>query len=155
MTYKKVYLQSFSNNFYIRTNVLATNKVEVMKLTEVKINGNVLKDGNVNVTDISNINLRYGYSVEMTFNFIDGMIKFGIQYAETNLMLEDNTRIHHTWDMFDYIMHKKRRAFVKYLDEPKEEKAEKPVKKATAKKASAKLFWDKSVHEDRFIHYRP
>lgn len=73
---KKVYLQSFSNDFYIRTNVLTTNKVEVMKLAEVKINGNILKDGNVNVTDISNMNLRYGYSVEMTFNFVDGMIKF-------------------------------------------------------------------------------
>jgi len=71
---------------------------------------------------------------------IDGMINFGIEYAETNLMLEDNTRIHHTWDMFDYIMHKKRRAFVKYLDEPKKEesKQKKTTNKASTKKTTTK-----------------
>ena len=77
-----------------------------------------------------------GLNAVVLNHLIDGMIKFGIQYAETNLMLEDNTRIHHTWDMFDYILHKKRRAFVKYLDEPKQE--EKPSQKKAVKKTSAK-----------------
>ena len=81
-----------------------------------------------------------GLNAVVLNHLIDGMVDFGIQYAETNLMLEDNTRIHHTWDMFDYIMHKKRRAFVKYLDEPKKEesKQKKTTNKASTKKTTTK-----------------
>lgn len=56
---------------------------------------------------------------------VSGMKKFGIEYAETNLMLETNTKIQHQWEGFDFIMHKKRRAFVKNLDTGKKEPVEK------------------------------
>lgn len=46
---------------------------------------------------------------------IKGMIEKGIEYAETNLMLEDNTRIQSQWDIFDYIQHKRRRSYIKEI----------------------------------------
>ena len=48
--------------------------------------------------------------------FINGMIRKKIEYAETNLMLEDNTRIQHQWEVFDFIQHKKRRSYIKKID---------------------------------------
>jgi len=47
---------------------------------------------------------------------IRGMIEKNIEYAETNLMLEDNNRIQSQWDIFDYIQHKRRRSYVKTID---------------------------------------
>ena len=46
---------------------------------------------------------------------IKGMIEKKIEYAETNLMLEHNTRIQSQWEIFDYIQHKKRRSYVKEI----------------------------------------
>ena len=46
---------------------------------------------------------------------IKGMIEKGIEYAETNLMLEDNNRIQSQWDVFDYIQHKRRRSYIKAI----------------------------------------
>ena len=46
---------------------------------------------------------------------IKGMIEKNIEYAETNLMLEHNTRIQSQWEIFDYIQHKKRRSYVKEI----------------------------------------
>lgn len=46
---------------------------------------------------------------------IKGMIEKKIEYAETNLMLEHNTRIQSQWDIFDYIQHKRRRSYVKEI----------------------------------------
>ena len=46
---------------------------------------------------------------------IENMIKLGIEAAETNLMLEDNTKIQQQWKDFEYIQHKKRRAYYKIL----------------------------------------
>lgn len=46
---------------------------------------------------------------------IRGMIEKKIEYAETNLMLEDNNRIQSQWNMFDYIQHKRRRSYVKKI----------------------------------------
>lgn len=88
---------------------------------------------------------------------ITNMIKNGVEAAETNLMLEDNSRIQNQWDAFDHIQHKRRRAYVKNLvEEPKPEKktaakkytkttkckteksAPKVVKKTTTKKATTK-----------------
>ena len=48
--------------------------------------------------------------------FINGMIRKKIEYAETNLMLEDNTRIQHQWEVFDFIQHKKRRSYIKRIN---------------------------------------
>lgn len=44
-----------------------------------------------------------------------GMIERGLEYAETNLMLEDNGRIQKQWEVFDYIQHKKRRSYIKTI----------------------------------------
>lgn len=40
-----------------------------------------------------------------------------IEYAETNLNLEDNFSIHNQWKVFDNVIHKRRRAFVKQITE--------------------------------------
>lgn len=48
--------------------------------------------------------------------FMDEMIKKNYEYAETNLMLEDNTRIQNQWEIFNYRQHKRRRSFVKKID---------------------------------------
>ena len=85
-----------------------------------------------------------GINAVILSQLIDGMVDYGIEYAETNLMLEDNTRIQHQWKSFEYIMHKKRRAFVKYLNgKPKDKKAKKEEtatqpKKQTKTKKTAK-----------------
>ncbi len=46
---------------------------------------------------------------------IQTMIDMGISAAETNLMLEDNQKIQQQWKFFDYIQHKRRRAYYKLL----------------------------------------
>ena len=40
----------------------------------------------------------------------------GVEYAETNLNLEDNKSIINMWKRFHAVQHKKRRSFVKKLD---------------------------------------
>lgn len=45
----------------------------------------------------------------------------GIEYAETNLNLEDNYAIRNTWKRFDEVSHKKRRSYIKKLCEVKNE----------------------------------
>jgi GNAT superfamily N-acetyltransferase len=50
----------------------------------------------------------------------DGLMKMlretGIEYAETNLNLEDNYAIQNQWKRFKAVRHKRRRAYVKKLD---------------------------------------
>ncbi len=46
---------------------------------------------------------------------INGMIEKNIEYAETNLMLEYNSKVQTQWDLFEYIQHKKRRCYVKNI----------------------------------------
>ena len=41
----------------------------------------------------------------------------GIEYAETNLNLEENYAIRNMWKRFDEVNHKKRRSYVKKLGE--------------------------------------
>ena len=80
-----------------------------------------------------------GINAVILHQLIDGMVEYGIQYAETNLMLEDNTRIQHQWESFKYVMHKKRRAFVKYLNKkPETKKTEKKTEKVTKAKKTTK-----------------
>lgn len=43
------------------------------------------------------------------------MLQNGISYAETNLNLEDNVNIQNQWKVFDNVIHKRRRAFVKKI----------------------------------------
>lgn len=46
---------------------------------------------------------------------IEGMIKYNIEYAETNLMLEYNNKIQSQWEVFDHIQHKRRRSYYKNI----------------------------------------
>ncbi len=46
---------------------------------------------------------------------MEGMQRLGVEAAETNLMLEDNSKIQQTWSAFEHIQHKRRRAYVKQL----------------------------------------
>ncbi|MBE5742686.1 MAG: GNAT family N-acetyltransferase [Clostridiales bacterium] len=49
-------------------------------------------------------------------NEIHNMLKKdGVEYAETNLNLEDNLNIQNQWKVFDSVQHKRRRSFVKKL----------------------------------------
>ena len=43
----------------------------------------------------------------------------GVEYAETNLNLEDNYAIQNQWKRFVAVPHKRRRAFVKQLEDDK------------------------------------
>lgn len=47
---------------------------------------------------------------------IDVMKKYNIEYAETNLNLEDNLKIQQTWKNFEHHQHKRRRCFIKHLN---------------------------------------
>ena len=47
---------------------------------------------------------------------MDNMAKFGVQYCETNLCLEENIKIAQTWDYFKHDQHRRRRAWVKKID---------------------------------------
>jgi GNAT superfamily N-acetyltransferase len=54
-----------------------------------------------------------GVNAMVLSHLIHGMMRKGIQYAETNLMLEDNTRIQGQWSVFDFVQHKRRRSYCK------------------------------------------
>lgn len=47
--------------------------------------------------------------------FCERMIKYNIEYAETNLMLENNCPIQNLWKRFDTVQHKRRRCFIKTI----------------------------------------
>ena len=47
----------------------------------------------------------------------------GIEYAETNLNLETNQSVQNLWKNFESIQHKRRRSFVRSLQEPAKEEA--------------------------------
>lgn len=43
--------------------------------------------------------------------------EFGVEYCETNLNLEYNIPIQNQWKNFDHVQHKRRRCYIKYLNE--------------------------------------
>lgn len=47
---------------------------------------------------------------------INLMVDYNIEYAETNLNLEDNTKVQSQWKFFEHIQHKRRRSFIKKLN---------------------------------------
>lgn len=52
----------------------------------------------------------------MVFNdLIPYFNKFGYRWAETNVEIESNARVQQQWAYFDYVQHKRRRAFTKAL----------------------------------------
>jgi ribosomal protein S18 acetylase RimI-like enzyme len=42
-------------------------------------------------------------------------LKSGVEYAETNLNLENNLAIQNTWNRFESVIHKRRRSYLKQL----------------------------------------
>lgn len=56
-----------------------------------------------------------GIPIMMIAGMTRMLIKTGVEYAETNLNLEDNYAIRNMWHRFDQKEHKKRRSFVKKL----------------------------------------
>ena len=57
-----------------------------------------------------------GLTAVIMKHIIDVMTKYKIEYAETNLNLEDNIKIQQTWKNFEHDQHKRRRCFIKHLD---------------------------------------
>ena len=57
-----------------------------------------------------------GLTAVIMKHIVDIMTKYKIEYAETNLNLEDNIKIQQTWKNFDHQQHKRRRCFIKHLD---------------------------------------
>lgn len=58
-----------------------------------------------------------GIALALVSVFTERMIKFGVEYAETNLMLEYNSPIQNLWKHFDATLHKRRRCFIKKINE--------------------------------------
>lgn len=58
-----------------------------------------------------------GIALALVSVFTERMIKYGVEYAETNLMLEHNSPIQNLWKHFDTTLHKRRRCFIKRLND--------------------------------------
>ena len=56
-----------------------------------------------------------GIATALVSEFSNRMTKYGIDYAETNLMLEHNSPIQNLWKHFDTTQHKRRRCFIKKI----------------------------------------
>lgn len=57
-----------------------------------------------------------GVSSAITAHVMRLLSKDKVEYAETNLNLEDNYNIQNQWKRFDTVLHKRRRAFVKKIN---------------------------------------
>jgi hypothetical protein len=56
-----------------------------------------------------------GVSSAFMAGLMDMLTKNDVEYAETNLNLEDNSSVQNQWKQFDSVLHKRRRSFVKNL----------------------------------------
>lgn len=61
--------------------------------------------------------LNCGVNAIMTAELMRMLRSDGIEYAETNLCLEDNYAIQNMWKRFRCVQHKRRRAYIKHLEE--------------------------------------
>ncbi|MDO4565178.1 MAG: hypothetical protein Q4C04_06150 [Clostridia bacterium] len=57
-----------------------------------------------------------GVSSAIISGVVDILNQESVEYAETNLNLEDNYNIQNQWKRFKTVVHKRRRAYVKYLN---------------------------------------
>lgn len=57
-----------------------------------------------------------GVATALVSVFSERMQRYGIEYAETNLMLEHNSPIQNLWKHFNTVQHKRRRCFIKKFD---------------------------------------
>ena len=79
-----------------------------------------LKTKRIDVFDLLLIAVRPDYQNKgvNALLFYDQMpyfIKYGVKYAETIAILEDNTKNRSNWEYFDTLQHKRRRAYVKQI----------------------------------------
>lgn len=77
--------------------------------------------GKPKVVDFALIAVRPDYQNKgvnsLTMKYLmDNMAKFGVEYCETNLCLENNTKINQTWEYFKHDLHRRRRAWKKKID---------------------------------------
>lgn len=56
-----------------------------------------------------------GIASAVLYHFAKQLEESGVEYAETNLNLEDNLPVINLWKNFDHIQHKRRRSFVKKI----------------------------------------
>ena len=63
--------------------------------------------------------LNRGVNAIMTSELMRMLRESDIEYAETNLCLEDNYAIQNMWKRFRCEQHKRRRSYVKHLEETK------------------------------------
>jgi GNAT superfamily N-acetyltransferase len=57
------------------------------------------------------VNVLLMYEVNKTF------VKYGVEYVESNPELELNLKVQSLWKHFDAVQHKRRRCFIKYLQQ--------------------------------------
>lgn len=57
-----------------------------------------------------------GITTSIISKIMDMLTSGEIEYAETNLNLEDNLNIQNQWKVFDNVIHKRRRAYVKQIE---------------------------------------
>ncbi|MFZ4456514.1 MAG: N-acetyltransferase [Bacteroidales bacterium] len=57
-----------------------------------------------------------GVNALMFYDFIPYLNKFGVEYAESNPELLENEKVQSQWDYFEYVNHKRRRAYIKDLN---------------------------------------
>ena len=60
--------------------------------------------------------LNKGVSAIIAAELLRMLKEDGIEYAETNLNLEDNYAMRNTWKRFDEVIHKRRRSYRKKLE---------------------------------------
>jgi ribosomal protein S18 acetylase RimI-like enzyme len=58
---------------------------------------------------------RKGIATAMINKLLERLAEGEVEYAETNLNLEDNVSIQNQWKIFDSVLHKRRRSYIKTL----------------------------------------
>ncbi len=76
--------------------------------------------GNTNIVDLMLVAVKpemqkMGVNSLLFNDLIPVFIKHGYEYAETNVELEDNKNVQQQWAYFNYVQHKRRRAFTKKI----------------------------------------
>lgn len=90
----------FPFGWYHIMRALRSKRTEIVDLTLIAVDSNFKNKG---VTSI------------IMNDVIEGMVKRGTKFAETNPELETNTTIHSQWDDFTKRQHKRRRSYLKEL----------------------------------------
>lgn len=84
----------------------------IVKLLKLVKHPKVLDMGLIGVTDEYK---HKGIATAVLYHFAKQLSDSGVEYAETNLNLEDNLPVINLWKNFEHIQHKRRRSFVKKI----------------------------------------